>query len=235
MGFLGLMIIIYGFYSIQKTHQAAQRILSTEQVENPLNMDWNDGDIRTAYKQNIWLKNQLALSRETVMSLGINLKDSIIQIQLNGLALIQSPIYHYQPENFLSEMPAPVYSAFFGTPASILHEYSNIPKRPIRKKKVIPGAETVEEKVDTISPAFHWEFMMDHQLKVVINTLKSVNDSVLEAPNLAKDKFRYHFIQAFENQDSLGYYPVLFLWIKETETKALYRALPEHAKVILRN
>ena len=235
IGIVWMVLIILALISMRKTHRTADSILSMENREKAHPMDWQDPELRSALKKNIWLQNQISLAKDPSLSLGIDLNDSVIQIQINGLALLQSRILYIQPKEFLTDIDAGVYAKLFGKTAIIIEEKSQTLKRPIRKKKVIRGADIVEEKLDSISQHFQWEFVMDHHIKVVVNGLSPVNDTVLEAPDIEMDRFRYHLASALQKQDSLAYHPVLFLWLNEKEARAIYRALPDHAKVLLRN
>lgn len=231
-----IFLLIYGFISFQKTSKTAQLILAIEDSSNNIEIDWDDTELKQAYKENIWLQNQYDISKDKVMSLGINLNDSLIQIQLSGLPLIQSTIEYYQPQGFLSNLNANSYTKLFGQPTKIISEFCNTPKKPIIKKKVVAGEDAQEVETDSIVyKPFYWELITENHLKIIVNKTGIDSDSLKSIPSIGKDKFKYYFTNTFRNQDSLSYYPTLFLWLDENDAKAIYRAIPAGAKVIFRN
>lgn len=76
--------------------------------------------------------------------------------------------------------------------------------------------------------------MSSNCLQIVINGVLPGPDSTLNVQK-NKDVIAYRFKHAFDNPFAKNYSPVLFLWLNDTDAKAIYRALPEKAKFIFRN
>lgn len=222
--------------SLIKTRQTAKSIIASEEVYSVPALDWSNEEIRTAYKEKLWLENQLSLTKEDSLSLGINLKDSIIQIQIKGLPLIRSKISYMKPDAFLSDIDATIYSKLFGHPTTFVNGKANLIKRPIRRMKVVSGSTAEPISSDSIkSGRFYWEFVSDNKIRIVINGCDYIEDSIVQKPSLIGDMLRFRLKRKSKGIDFKGYYPTLFLWINDSDAKAIYRALPEKTKLIIRN
>ncbi len=218
-------------------------------------VDWQNGEARTLFKEKQWLLRQLELSDENSMSLGINMADSIFQLQLNGLVLIQSKIYYMRPSSFLSEENLQIYDKLFLQAKSIEIETASEPKRVLTKKKVVAETEETESKSDTITQDnsvvdstsnlikndsvlpknLHWEFIMNNMVKVVVMGLSVGPDSLLIEPSFEKEMMASRNESEYQALDSLPYHPTIYIWLQNQDAKSIYRALPEKSDIIIRN
>lgn len=231
-----IVLLVELIFSIRHAKQTAEMILTPEEKQVVPTLDWTNSEIRTLIKEKLWLETQLALSKEDSMSLGINLRDSILQVQMKGLPLIQSKILYIRPEGYLSEIDAPYYSKLFGKPVDILNGISNLTKKPIRKMKVIEGSEAIPVKSDSvITKRFYWEFITDNNLRIVINGCEPTSDTIFKKPPFTTDMVKFRLRSKSKDLNEQKYYPVLFLWMSDKEAKAIYRALPAKTKLAIRN
>ncbi|MDP2722856.1 MAG: hypothetical protein Q8O72_08870 [Bacteroidales bacterium] len=209
-------------------------LIQSDTTENRLEVkNWDSPTQNTLLKDKYWIENQIAVSRDDSMSLGINMDDSTIQLQFKGLALIKSRIAHSYPEKFLSVLDAENYSIFFGNPLIIKQSMANIAKRPFRKVKV--NADGITQAVDSVThnkSPFSWSFVTNNNIRIVINGFGS--DSLDTEPSYRQDVF--YFRLAEKTRHLFGpYTPTLFIWMNDKEAEAIYRALPKNARVIVRN
>lgn len=231
-----VVVIVELALSLSDAKQSANQILNLQEKQNSPSLNWENAEIREIFKHKLWLETQLELSKEDSMSLGINLSDSIVQIQMKGLPLIQSKILYMRPENFLSEINAASYASIFGQPVSILNGTSNLSKKPIRKMKVIEGSDAEPVKSDSIvTKRFYWEFVADNNLRIVINGCETSPDSTLIVPSFTADMIKFRLKGKSQDLNNQNYHPVLFIWMNDKEAKAIYRALPENTKLAIRN
>ncbi len=234
--FIVFVLLIILIVSLMGARQTAKMIIDAEETKTVAAIDWNNEEIRALLKTKCWFESQLALSKDDSMSLGINLRDSIIQIQLDGLPLIQSRILYIRPKSFLSEIDAAFYSKLFGQPAKIISGKSNYPKRPIKKMKVVEGADA-ELITDNIvkSKRFYWEFVSDNNIRIVINGCKISDDSIEKKPSFFSDMIKFRLKSKSKNPEKQIYHPTLFLWMNDNDAKAIYRALSEKSRLSIRN
>jgi len=198
--------------------------------------NWANSEIRALEKEQLWLEQELELAKSDSFSLGINLKDSVVQVQLKGTVLFQAKIVEQKPARYFSKINKQTYFNVFGSPARINSSVANIPKRALIKV-VAPPIGTEKETIKADSPkteAINWVFTSGNRLQIVINGVLPGPDSTLNIQK-SKDVFAYRLKHAFDNPFAKKYSPVLYLWLNDTDAKAIYRALPEKAKFIFRN
>jgi len=234
IAFVILVLFVDLLVSLSFSRNAAKHILQIESTQTIPQIDWTNPDNINLFKQKLWLENQITLSEEDSMSMGINLKDSILQVQIKGLPLMQSKILFTHPSKFLSELDASNYQKLFGQPTNIISDKSNYEKRPIRKMKATEGSDAVLLITDTlIIKRFYWEFVADNNIRIVINGWEKAADSVYHQPSFAWDIFKFRIKSKSKDASGLKFHPTLFLWMDDKEAKAIYRALPKNTKLAI--
>lgn len=204
-------------------------------TENPLQSGWNDLEIRQMKKEMYWLEQQLQLAKSDSINVGINLADSIVQVQLKGTVLFQSKMLKSYPSEFLHSLEPGAYLSFAKT-ASISNERASIVKKPI-KRVAAPGSEAAKNgiKQDTvIDSRLHWEFYAGNHVQVVISGVEMEADSTFRV-RATRDMMKYYSRSFFREVFPKKYNPTLFIWLNDKDAKAIYRAHPENGKVVFRN
>jgi hypothetical protein len=204
-------------------------------VEKPDETLWQNAEAQVLQKEIYWLEQQLVLAKSDSISLGINLTDSIVQVQLKGTILFQAKILQQTPVNFMNLLNEDAYLAFARI-NRIEKEFANIPKRPV-KKVVAPKneSEVIEVKHDSIPEVtLNWKFLVENNINVVINGAQMNEDSLFQV-NASRDVLKYRNFEFIQQVIPNSYSPTLFLWVNDKEAKAIYRAIPENGKVIFRN
>ncbi|MBN1652075.1 MAG: hypothetical protein JW857_12150 [Bacteroidales bacterium] len=200
------------------------------------NINWSESELAALTKEKLWLENQLLLAKDDSMSFGINLKDSLVQVQFKGVPLIQAKINYIRPANFLSKANAHFYTTLFAKPFQVLDEQVNFAKKPIKRMKVIAGADAVALTKESVKEKlFYWEFVTDNKLRIVLYGNNSIQDSIAEAPSFTKERLKFELKRKSDNPKNQNYHPTLFLWINDKEAKAIYRSLPKYPKIIFLN
>lgn len=197
-------------------------------------LGWNIIEIQEKKKEVHWLDQQLLLAKSDSLNLGINLSDSIVQVQLKGTALLQANILKQYPVHF---MESPNYAAYldFTAISRIIDEQSTIPKKPIKKVKAPKNeSEVVEVKHDTIQiPPLVWRFTLDNKIEVVITGVGHNPDSTLNL-QFNKDIINYSFDKLNKNLIPKNFLPTFYIWLDDKDAKAIYRAIPEGGKVVFK-
>ena len=161
---LSISQLIFGYQSASKSGKIVKTSASTgNKPDTRQNQD--EKDLR---KEMQWMENQLAISVADSMNLGINLNDSVIQLNFKGLSLISSDIYGIYPKNFLKNISGNEYAYFFGKPLNVEKSWSNVKKRKFRKIKVNSTGDHQVLDTDELKPdLFVWEFSLDNNLNFV--------------------------------------------------------------------
>ncbi len=192
-------------FSLSKLNQLVNEIKS-KKSNSETEINWNNPEARALFKDKLWLENQVALAKNNSFSLGINLKDSLVQVQLKGTILFQSKILNQEPLRFFDSTGKEAYLNYFSEITVIDTSEANIPKKPIKKVIAPPVGTEVETRThDTIkTERIHWEFLTENQIKVIINGACLSNDSTRFEIPVSKDIDNYCFQNGMKNVFALG-------------------------------
>lgn len=231
---LVLFIANLVFSVVHVNHYANETGISNDSTL--IDENWSNPEFQNLMKEKLWLEQQLLLAKSDSFSLGINLKDSVVQVQLKGTVLFQAKIMEQSPERFYLNTDKGTYLNAFGEIARLNSGKANTSKRPIKKVIAPPiGTEKPVSKTDTTkAEPIHWIFKTSNQMQVVINGVQQSADSTFNV-SASKDLFNYRLKHGFSLPFSKKYTATLFLWISDNDAKSIYRALPEQSKFIFRN
>lgn len=229
-----VFLIIRLVFAVNASQKSAEFL--TEISETNKNLPyWSDDTVRNLNKQIYWLEQKLELAKSDSIGLAIDLSENLVQIHLKGMNLLHSNILHQYPKNFLNLADQKSYRQLAKV-SEIKSEIANVPKKPIKKVKApkngIPSSVT---KTDSIpNPELIWYFTTENNMRVIITGVKMASDSALminPKQNLLKYK-THEFISEIIPSE---YSPTVYLWLNDTDAKAIYRAVPEKGKVLFRN
>ncbi len=235
---VALLLILFGvrvYFALNAVNIQSGQTEGENAVEKPDAALWQNDEAQHLQKEIYWLEQQLVLAKSDSISLGINLTDSVVQVQLKGTILFQSKIMDQRPKNFLPQLKEEPYLSFAKI-HRIQTESANIPKKPIKKVQAPKDeSEVTDVKQDTIpEAALDWDFRVESNINVVIKGVAMDEDSLFQL-NTNKDVYRYQANGIFNQILPENYTPTLYIWLNDKEAKAIYRALPERGKVIFRN
>lgn len=231
-----VLCIVNASFSISEVNHFVNNLVAKQSAADT-EISWNNEEVQELFKEKLWLENQVALANNNSFSMGLNLKDSLVQVQLKGTILFESRILYQRPPRFFNSTGKEAYMNYFSEITVIDTSFANIPKRPI-KKVLAPaiGSEVEARKPDTVQvDRIHWEFITENQIKVVINGTCLSSDSIHFDIPFSEDIRSYRFNEGLKNTFSGKYIPTLFLWLNDSEAKSIYRALPYNAEIIFRN
>lgn len=243
-GFITLIVItiilmaITAFRYVKATgsaEKAAKEKLASIPEEELHNASWCIPEIQEKMKDIHWMERTLTLAKSDSLNLGINLADSIVQVQLKGTVLLQAKIKKQMPSPFFEKLNYGTYLDFTKI-ATITEEAANLPKRPIIKVQAPKNENEVKEvKKDTIpDPVLVWQFALDNKIDVIITGIGLGKDSLPET-NFNKDLLKYNVGKIKKHWLPENYQPTLYLWLDDNDAKAIFRAIPEKGKVAFKN
>ncbi len=91
-GILLLLFAVRLILSFNSAGESAKRLNANHDVVEFAPTGWDEMEVRNLQKEIIWLEQQILLAKSDSFSIGINLRDSIVQVQLKGTVLFQSKI-----------------------------------------------------------------------------------------------------------------------------------------------
>ncbi len=233
------IILLFALLFFVELYLAQQQIKrATDTVTTALNTEinpksWGSKEQRDLWAEKWWISNQLAVAKLDSMSLGICFKDSTMQLLFKGLPLIKAPIRHMWPENMFNDLNSTGYAKLFSEPAYIISQTANLPKKVFRKVRVNEEGEAVPvDSVGLVGTHLWWTFTTENHLKIVVTGFGG--DSLDLKPAVGMNLFTHHLTTLTEDFFyRKSYQPTLFIWLKDTDAKAIYKALPHRAAVIV--
>jgi hypothetical protein len=181
-----------------------------------------------------FLKSRLQLSENDSINLSINLKDSLLAIEIKGTVAYSVPIETFKKSTIFDNIKKDVLVNYFSTPFCILQQNSTFLKEPLIIKKA-PKDTTEASKnlvqADTTLPKIvACNIYTDKDL--IINIRQSEENDKVE---LYKYQFRYNYQLTTLQLEKIirlkvpDYIPWIQIEINKKDAVAIFRALPEHA------
>lgn len=192
--------------------------------------------------QKSFLNARLAMSSSDSIGLTLNLKDSLIQLEMKGVVLRQLKFDRVEMSRFFKGIKPQPYTEHFSKPFTINAIVGTTEKNPIIVRKVpkdsLEAAQTKVE-IDTTRMGFvEWHLLLDSLLVV------SVVQSNISESRLDYATFRYRLRRHMQTLRSTNYavvrlkkpriFPEITVFIPANEANSFYRALPPNGQVVLR-
>lgn len=192
-------------------------------------------------RKKAYTESLLKLSEKDSIHLIVNLHDSLVGLYINGVQIHKIPIRYFKNDKLLKNLSNHEYLNIFSSPVPIRSQESTIIKEPIvvrHAPKDTLEASLNAYKPDSViqDPAF-LSLQIDHGINLIFE-----QDQLSERKDKwARWKFRSGIwagrarqnIIDFFNLKKIGYAPALVLEMPADELRAIYRALPTHAFVVI--
>jgi len=172
----------------------------------------------------------------------VNLSDSLITLEINGVVLRQVPVKSYQIPGSIEGIEDYPLTRFLGEPASIATSTATIPKEPLMVK--IAPRDTIEALAlpvitpDTtgIDPVF---FRLILSNGIELSVLQDITDDVPAQKELKKFTRKQSVRNATEGIRQVlkfkvpHYVPEIVIVVAKDDARVIYRAIPERGMVVL--
>jgi hypothetical protein len=192
--------------------------------------------------QKAFLNARLAMSASDSIGLTLNLKDSLVQLEMKGVVLKQVKLDRLEFSRFFNGIKPPAYATHFSKPFIITEIEGTIEKNPVIVRKVpkdtIEAAQTKVE-IDTSRVEFiEWHLLLDSAL--IVSIVQSNQSEGIIDFSTWNYRLRRHFkTLSSANRDVVRMrkpqiYPEITIFIPANEAKSFFRALPPNGQVVLR-
>lgn len=237
LGLIALQYIVFSVLSVRKEYKKI--VLSSDNSFPEVTKE--DTAWFKLYKEKTWLESRLNTAKSDSISLSVNLKDSLLQLELKGVVLLSSPIINFKADRFFNELPANGYHVLFGKEVVAKNSLSTIEKVPLTVKKAPKDSleyANQSQVPDSIpNEEVHWLMQLDNEIELRIEG----SDPELGEKQL-RNKFwwKRDFNQITRNLEETllfktpEYKPVITVVVTKTDAKAIYRALPDKPAVNIR-
>ncbi len=243
VGLLSLFAMLsYAVFSVAGVRQK-MKLLNEQSDAQLLNFDplLVDSAYMELFREKNWLETRLILSKADSIYLSVNLNDSLVQLEMKGVVLVQIKMLDFKYDRFFDELSPGVYRHLFATQVQVDSTFSTIEKMPITIKKVVGGnSEMKGESPDTIRivETVHWISWLDNGVRINIEGVGTdfpTGNWRSEVFWISQDLQK--IAQTIRQTSALklpDYYPEITLVLSDRDAKTIFRALPEKPFVAFR-
>lgn len=242
--FLLVLFIFLMTVSVSPIHKMKEfeNIVKSDSIfSNDFNSMLNQPELSVLVKEKANLEALLKLAEKDSIQLVINLRDSSACLFINGVKIHQSEISKFKSDKLLQKMPLIQYVKLFSDPVEIISQYATIVKEPVvvrQAPKDTAEAALTAWKPDTLiqKPAFLL-LKMDYGIRIIFE--QELNERF--ADKWVRKSF--YTRQWFgKGASSLGrfftlrkqeYNPTIKILLPADDLRAIYRALPQSAELVL--
>lgn len=199
--------------------------------------------LETLESRNSFLKARNITSRTDSIVLVINLPDSIVSLQLQGVTLYEAKLHNYTKSKLFRNYSSSQIALWTGYPFQTTNSLSSIPKLPIIYRKAPKDtAEAAEQQKSHVIPDGKEDtwFRLYTNRSFIIFIEQSENPAGPGKISRRRYLSKARKTERREVFDTLANFrvPEYQSWIKivipRADARVLYRALPEHALVVIR-
>lgn len=189
-----------------------------------------------------YLQARMAMSSSDSIGLTINMKDSLVQLEMKGVVLRQVRFDKVEMSRFFRGFQPAAYQQHFSKPFTISEIAGSIIKDPVTVRKVPKDtieASQAKMEIDTSRIDFvEWHLLLDSAIMV------SIIQSDEYVGNIPLPVFKYRIRRHIQtllatNRDVVRFrkpaiYPEITVFIPSNEAKSFFRALPPRGQVVLK-
>jgi hypothetical protein len=192
--------------------------------------------------QKAFLNSRLTMSGSDSIGLTVNLKDSLVQLEMKGVVMRQLKFEKVEMARFFKGIQPTAYGQHFSKPFFITEIEGSIEKNPVIVRKVpkdsIEAAQS-QVPVDTSRVGFvEWHLLLDSAL--LISIVQSEQHEGIAGGSTFNYRLRRHMkTLRSTNRDVLRLrkpeiFPEITIFIPGSEAKSFFRALPPNGQVVVR-
>lgn len=202
---------------------------------------WSHPELAEMVRKKAGKEALLKLANKDSIHLAVNLHDSSVCLYIKGVRIHRTKIRQFKIDGLLRKMPSMQYEMIFSHPQSITSQYATIVKEPIvirQAPKDAAEAEQLAWQPDTLfqNPAF---LLLGLEQGIDLVFYQESDQGFYD--KWVKFKFRFRIwsgdglqgIQRFVTFRKQEYHPKIIIAMPVDDLRAIYRALPLQAYVVL--
>lgn len=202
--------------------------------EQMSDIDFQDSTVYSLYKEKIWLESRIQLAGSDSMSLVVNIKDSLLQLELKGVVIKSVKMLNFKTDVYFTNPNALFYFPMLGSVSESILIESSIQKVPLIIKKAPKDPNEYNSQKSNpdsllMDEDVNWTLYLNNGIVLKIEGLDNTKSTDYQRNKfwrkweLSKIKRDLSRTILFKLPD---YQPSIHIVITETEAKALYRAIP---------
>ena len=234
---VSLVIIISGVFLVLTAMSPIRHIkLVNENYPDTILVEDITAEHLKLEKEEIFYRARLKMAEADSACLSINLVDSVVIMEIQGVKLLEAKIRAFSSSKVFSRYKKEAFTEYFTTPFVIDSDYCTIPKEFFNIKYAPEdtiAAQAPKTMPDTtLKDPVYFTLYLDRGLMIDIRQTDTLH------PEIYKDYDRYlsdkkigkmwDYLYKFEVP---AYDPWIRIEIPHSDARSIYKALPHHAQV----
>ena len=195
-------------------------------------------DLMPLFAEHNFLNARMMLVNEDSVSMTIDLRDSLVTLEIKGVILHMAKINTIHTSRILHDIDPAMMSSYLSSPLQVKNCTSTIPKFKYFIK-VAPNdtiAPIEPPAIDTTSGNFIcFRYILDAGLQIDIR--QSNQKDIKGARNFNRTlriNESKRIIKQLASLNVPDFYPVIYIELSSQDAKSIYKALPMHPKMVIR-
>ena len=237
-----LIVLIYnGIAPLQKYNELKKLVPADSVYIQSFDSIYNAPELASLLKEKAYKQANLKLSEKDSIQLIVNLRDSIIGLSIKGVIIHKTQINNYKVDPLLNKLPVLEYVKLFSEPLQVKSQYATIVKEPIvvrNAPKDTAEATLNAYEPDTLiqNPAF-LQLKTDYGIQILLEqeinpTCKHKWVRFIFKSKIKTTTFGVNILHFFSFKKA-EYNPVIKIKMPVDDLRAIYRALPNNAYVVI--
>lgn len=243
--FLALLLFLFliqvAISPLQKMKEYNQLAVSDSLFMAGYDSAFDDPELKSLVKDRTYKTALLQLSESDSIQLAINLYDSTANLFINGVLIHRTSIPSFKTDRLLKGMPLKQQIRLLSRPLPVHAQYATIVKEPIvvrhAPKDTLEAALNAWQPDTLIQNPAYCMLSLDFGIRLVLEQEDN--------PRFRDSWVRFVFYSRLKGEDSLRalvhflsfrkqeYHPCISIKMPVNDLRAIYRALPGQAYVVL--
>jgi len=248
-GLLTLMIIILAliiYYTVMTMLAPAEKMKALKEVygfkqdEKSIINDTilTDSTFLALFREKSFLQSRTALAETDSIYLSMNLADSVVSLEISGVSVASTKFSRLSMSTMLKDRNDYVISSMLSKPFTIERGFASIPREPLVIK--MAPKDTSEFEPDIPPDTADYEpvnYIMEMDNGTVIYVYQEEKLNKGDGSHLFFFDLRYRLSGTWETMKSVftfkvpEYHPYIKVRLPRSDSKRIYRALPEHGQI----
>jgi len=197
-----------------------------------------DSAFLSLFRQRSFLQARTDMAETDSIYLSMNFADSSVTLEISGVTVSRTKLTKLSLCRILQDRNEYVISSMFSKPLTVARNYSSIQKEPLMIK--MAPKDTSEYKPDIIPDTADYEpvnYIMEMDNGIVIYVYQDEKLNPGDGSHLFFFDLRYRLTSTWETMKSVftlkvpEYHPYIKIRLPRSDSKRIYRALPEHGQI----
>jgi|GEM_PF-1349981 len=201
-----------------------------------------DSGIFALQKKKIFLESRLKMSKSDSIGLAVDLSDSLVTLEINGIVLYREKINTFHASKLFRAVKRETYLGMFAEPLRVTSHHSTFEKIPLIYRKVPKDSIEAEEQLSEVPDTTLKKpplliLTMDHDIQLYFYPYEDLSgrDKFIKLIFNTVQELRYNrqYLSSLIHLKIPAYHSRIKIFMTEREIISLYRALPENAIIAL--